>query len=139
MNASMLTLAWRIPSVITQKAAMNAFAKLDLKKARLANASVSIPPCSRSCCTVTLWCSMTDRLAGRKWGVRFFLCEEGGGQDKDASHMPSLVVPVKRSTPASYFVRLKKRAKKVIMPVLQAGTQLPHESKLGIVRHCEAE
>ena len=46
MNASMLTLAWRIPSVITQKAAMTAFAKLDLKKARLANASVSIPLCS---------------------------------------------------------------------------------------------
>ena len=53
--------------------------------------------------------------------------------------MPSLVVRVKRSTPASYFVRLKKRAKKVIVPVLQAGTQLPHESKLAIVRHCEAE
>ena len=46
MNASMPTLAWRIPTVITQKAAMNAFAKLDLKKARLANASVSIPLCS---------------------------------------------------------------------------------------------
>ena len=46
MNASMLTPAWRIPSVITQKAAMNAFVKLDLKKARLGNASVSIPLCS---------------------------------------------------------------------------------------------
>ena len=46
MNASILTPAWRIPTVITQKAAMNAFAKLDLKKARLANASVSIPLCS---------------------------------------------------------------------------------------------
>ena len=73
MNASIPTLAWRIPSVITQKAAMTAFAKLDLKKARLANASVSIPPCSRSCCTVTLWCSMTDRLAGRKWGTLFLV------------------------------------------------------------------
>lgn len=52
---------------------MNAFAKLDLKKARLANASVSIPPCSRSCCTVTLWCSMTDGLAGRKWGTLFLV------------------------------------------------------------------
>ena len=71
MNASMPTLAWRIPSVKTQKAAMTAFAKLDLKKARAANASVSIPLCSRPCCTVTLWCSMTDRLAERKWGTLF--------------------------------------------------------------------
>lgn len=73
MNASMLTLAWRIPSVITQKAAMTAFAKLDLKKARRANASVSIPQCSRWYCTVTLWCSMTDRLSGSKWETLFLV------------------------------------------------------------------
>ena len=136
MNASMLTLAWRIPSVITQKAAMTAFAKLDLKKARLANASVSIPPCSRSCCTVTLWCSMTDRLAGSKWGTLFLVRGARRARHRGVTH--AFTRGACLALHDRFVLRsFEKRARKVIVPVLQAGTQLPQES-LGIAKPNEA-
>ena len=139
MNASMLTPAWRIPSVKTQKAAMTAFAKLDLKKARLANASVSIPPCSRSCCSFTLWCSMTDRLAGSKWGTLFFVRGARRARHRGMTH--AFTRGACLALHARFVLektRLKKRAKKVIVPVLQAGTQLSQES-LGIAKPNEAD
>ena len=76
MNASMPTLAWRIPSVITQKAAMNAFAKLDLKKARLANASVSIPLCSLRASS-PVWAGEASLARTRERGTSASLAQIG--------------------------------------------------------------
>ena len=68
MNASIPTLAWRIPSVKTQKAATIAFAKLDLKKARPANASVSIPLCSLRASS-SVWASEASLARTRERGA----------------------------------------------------------------------
>ena len=120
MNASMSTLAWRIPSVKTQKAAIIASAKLDLKEAGLANASVSIPLCSRRCCTVTLWRSMTERLAGSKWGTLFLVREARRARHMGVTHAFT------RGACLALHARLvlrsfEKTREKIIVPVLGAS------------------
>ena len=134
MNASMLTLAWRIPSVITQKAAMTAFAKLDLKKARLANASVSIPPCSRSCCTVTLLCSMTDRLAGSKWGTLFLVRGARRARHRGVTH--AFTRGACLALHARFVLRSFEKTREKSNSACSAGW---YPASSGIVRHCEAE
>ena len=134
MNASMLTLAWRIPSVRTQKAAMTAFAKLDLKKARRANASVSIPQCSRWYCTVTLWCSMTDRLSGSKWETLFLV--RGVRRARNISVTHAFTGCACLALHARFVLRSFEKPRDQSNSACSAGW---HPASSGIVRHCEAE
>ena len=98
MNASIPTLAWGIPSVKTQKAAMIAFAKLDLKKARPENASVSIPLCSL-------------RASSPVWASEASL-------SRTREHVSSAPRPLRT------LFAWKNAQKKIIVPVLQASSQV---------------
>ena len=134
MNASMPTLAWRIPSVKTQKAAMIAFAKLDLKKARPADASVSIPLCSRWCCTVTLWRSMTDRLAGSKWGTLFLV--RGARRARHRGVSRAFTRGACLALHARFVLRSFEKTREKRNSACSAGW---YPASPGIVRHCKAE
>ena len=134
MNASMLTLAWPIPSVKTQKAAMTVFAKLDLKKARPANALVSIPLCSRWCCAVTLECSMTDRLAERKWGTLFLVRGVRRARHRGVTH--AFTRGACLALHARFVLRSFEKTREKSNSACSAGW---YPSSPGIVRHCKAE